>query len=94
MGDAKHIWLSTEPFDTPRDADIVCATAGGGSCPNPFDPGELAPNTQYYWMAGNLCDPPSEDCTDALSDVWTFTTGEGPLTIQTSTWGGIKALYR
>ena len=93
-GDANHIWLSTEPFETPRDEDIVCATAGGGSCPNPFDPGVLAPNTTYYWMAGNICDPPSEDCANALSEVWTFTTAEGPLTVRTSTWGGIKALYR
>jgi hypothetical protein len=93
-GDANHIWLSTEPFDTPRDADIVCATVGGGSCPNPFDPGVLAPNTKYYWMAGNVCDPPSQDCADALSDVWSFTTGEGTLGVQASTWGRIKALYR
>jgi hypothetical protein len=93
-GDANHIWLSTEPFTTPRDADIVCAAVGGGSCPNPFDPGLLAPNTKYYWMAGNVCDPPSEDCRDALSDVWTFTTGGGPLAVSPSTWGAVKAFYR
>jgi hypothetical protein len=93
-GDANHIWLSTEPFDTPSDQDVVCATAGGASCPNPFDPGLLAPNTTYYWMAGNLCDPPSDDCRDALSDVWTFTTGDGPLAVRSTTWGAIKALYQ
>jgi hypothetical protein len=93
-GDANHIWLATEPFDTPRDEDIICATAGGGSCANPFDPGVLAPHTTYYWMAGNVCDPPSEDCADALSDVWSFTTGDGPVAVQSSTWGRIKALYR
>lgn len=94
MGDANRIWLSTEPFDAPRDADIVCATAGGGSCPNPLGVGLLAPHTKYYWMAGNVCDPPSEDCANALSAVWSFTTGDGPLTVQSSTWGRIKAFYR
>ncbi len=93
-GDANHIWLSTEPFDVPRDADILCATAGGGSCPNPYGPLALQPNTTYYWMAGNVCDPPSNDCADALSEVWTFTTGDGTLAVHTSTWGAIKAMYR
>ena len=92
-GDANHIWLSTQPFDTPRDADVVCATAGGGSCPNPFGPVSLAPNTTYYWMAGNICDPPSDDCADALSEVWTFTTGDGTVPVRSTTWGAIKALY-
>jgi hypothetical protein len=31
---------------------------------------------------------------DALSEVWTFTTGSGPLALQATTWGAIKALYR
>ncbi len=93
-GDANRIWLSTQPFETPRDEDLVCAAAGGGSCANPFDPGPLQPHTTYYWMAGNVCDPPSEDCENALSEVWTFTTGEGTVAVRTSTWGGIKALYR
>src|SRR5262245_8584866 len=93
-GEANRIWLSTEPFQTPRDEDLVCATAGGGSCPNPFDPSLLQPYTTYYWMAGNVCDPPSEDCEDALSDMWTFTTGEATVSVHSSTWGAIKAMYR
>lgn len=93
-GDANRIWISTEPFDTPRDQDLMCVTVGGGPCPNPFDPGLLAPYTTYYWMAGDVCDPPSEDCEDALSVVWSFTTGEATLTVKSSTWGAIKALYR
>jgi len=93
-GDANRIWLSTEPFETPGEEDLVCATAGGASCPNPFDPGLLQPYTTYYWMAGNVCDPPSEDCEDALSDLWTFTTGDATVAVRTSTWGAIKALYR
>ena len=50
--------------------------------------------TTYYWMAGNVCDPPSNDCANALSDVWTFTTGDGPVKVQSTTWGAIKSLYR
>jgi hypothetical protein len=93
-GDVNRIWLSTRSFSTPRDEDIICTTAGGGSCPNPFDPGSLLPHTTYYWMAGNVCDPPSDDCQDALGDVWSFTTEDTPLAVKTSTWGAIKALYR
>jgi hypothetical protein len=93
-GDANRIWLSTEGFVTPRDEDIVCSTVGGGSCPNPFGPVSLEPNARYYWMAGNVCDPPSEDCRDALSEVWSFTTGDGTLAVRATTWGAIKAMYK
>ncbi|HEX6791331.1 MAG TPA: hypothetical protein VF247_08485 [Candidatus Krumholzibacteria bacterium] len=52
-------------------------------------PGSLAVNTTYYWRVSGF-----GDGGQALSPLWSFSTGEGPVEIEASTWGRIKALYR
>ncbi len=71
----------------------VFCSVFGTLCSNPFDPGILQPNTTYYWRTGHFCTycPHGEG---AISDLWTFTTGDAPLSAERSTWGRIKALYR
>ncbi|HEX6791908.1 MAG TPA: hypothetical protein VF247_11410, partial [Candidatus Krumholzibacteria bacterium] len=58
----------------------------GTVSPSPIGP--LQPETTYYWriLARRFC-------LSGASPVWSFTTGKGVATKQ-STWGGIKALYR
>lgn len=56
-----------------------------------FAPDNLQPNTTYYWMVGLNT---SSDCYEGVrSEFWSFTTGEGPVATETTTWGRIKALY-
>lgn len=52
-------------------------------------PEPLEANTTYYWQVRLQCDLD----TGTLSPVWTFTTGDGPVTTEATTWGRIKALY-
>jgi hypothetical protein len=56
-----------------------------------YDPGELQPHTTYYWQIGlewNSC------YSGVSGGRWSFTTGDGPVTTEETTWGRIKALYR
>jgi hypothetical protein len=55
-----------------------------------YDPGTLQPNTTYYWAVSLAC---GIDI-GVRSPIWTFTTGAGPVTVTSSTWGAVKALYR
>lgn len=48
----------------------------------------LAENTTYYWSIAVWGNGPS-----VKSPVWSFSTG-GPVTVEHTTWGRIKALYR
>lgn len=52
---------------------------------NPFEPGPLQPNTTYYWSVYNNA---------ASSSLWSFTTAEGPVATEPTTWSRVKALYR
>lgn len=54
-----------------------------------YDPGTLQPNTTYYWKVYMQCDYDWA----SNSPLWSFTTGEGPVATETSTWGRVKALY-
>ena len=54
-----------------------------------YDPGTLQPNTTYYWKVYMQCDMD----TGARSPLWSFTTGDGPVAVESSTWGRVKALY-
>jgi hypothetical protein len=56
-----------------------------------WDPPELlAPNTTYYWRPRIACE---YDDYFSWPPTWSFTTGEGPLAAEETTWGRIKALY-
>jgi hypothetical protein len=55
-----------------------------------YDPGTLLPNTTYYWKAYLTCSLES----GVSSETWSFTTGDGPVAVETSTWGRVKALYK
>jgi hypothetical protein len=52
----------------------------------PYDPGQLEPNTTYYWKIKTYGPGTT------MSPVWSFTTTSGVPTESTS-WGAIKALY-
>lgn len=73
---------------------IVCSNPLGIDCSNPFDPGMLQPNTTYYWQTVYWCGAACPEGEGAGSDVWSFTTGNGPVSAKTSTWGRVKSLYR
>lgn len=54
-----------------------------------MDPGDLQPGTEYYWrVAASQYGYDSK-----FGPLWSFRTA-GPLAIQSTTWGRIKALYR
>lgn len=80
----EFVYFSTEP---PTPFFPPCCDEG--SYFTSYDPGTLQPNTTYYWQVFLQC---SYD-TGSASDVWSFTTGDGTLAAEQSTWGGIKALY-
>lgn len=93
IGPANLLYLGLDPqFD---DNDVACSifVFPPDPCLFPFDPGTLLPNTTYYWLAMNVCQG-CEHGDFASGDVWSFTTGDGTLSTQQSTWGYVKALYR
>jgi hypothetical protein len=86
--DDMTLYLSTEPFTLfPWEAIVY-----EGAKQNPYDPA-LLPNTTYYWRVAEWADI-SPHGFDGVSRVWSFTTGDGPVPVERSTWGTIKALYR
>ena len=50
---------------------------------SPYPVGPLEPGTKYYWR---IADP-------GAGPVWSFTTTNS-VSVRSSTWGAIKALYR
>jgi hypothetical protein len=72
----------------------VCDVPFGTLCDNPFDPGMLAPNTTYYWYAVYSCVASCPHGEGAVSDFWSFTTGDLPVAVEETTWGRVKALSR
>jgi len=78
------IYITTQPYPPtgPRPGTYDYFTT---YTPSP----ELQPNTTYYWAIGLQC---SYDI-GAVSPLWTFTTGDGPVATEVTTWGRIKALY-
>ena len=101
VGPANAIELSTEPLLGWGDLEqLIChaASACGGfptrpTCSYPIDPGQLLPNTTYYWRASTIY-PEHWWCDAVQSEVFTFTTGDRPLATTETTWGRIKTLYR
>ena len=101
VGPANVIWLANHPFDVPiaghdhwNDDIVFYPTLPGGpyAPPQPFDPGPLAPYTTYHWRIAYFYLFGYEGG-EAYSDEWSFTT-EGPVAVEASTWGAVKALYR
>ena len=74
--------------------DEVCDLSISGVCDNTFDPGLLKPFTTYYWQMVNWCGGSCPHGEGAVSDVWSFTTGDQILATEPSTWGAVKARYR
>jgi len=72
------VYLGTSP-DPPMIADHVQP---------PLNAGPLLPGTTYYWKVYAYT-----GISSATSQVWTFTTAPA-VGAHTSTWGGIKALFR
>jgi len=87
VGVANHVVFGTSP--SPNNS--ICLKTEG-SCLLPLDPGPLAPHTTYYWQAYNVCF--CGQVFDGASEVFSFTTGDGPLAVESTTWGRVKALYR
>jgi len=67
-------------FGTDSDPPYADAVASS------YAPGGLQPHTTYYWWVGADHVGPTP--------IWSFTTGNGPVAAERSTWGGIKALYQ
>lgn len=100
VGTANTIQLSTQPLTIEYDDHVICGPAycfpslpGLQGCSYPINPGTLAPNTTYYWRASTWA-PTHEWCIGASSQVFTFTTGDGPVAARATTWGHVKAMYR
>ena len=91
VGNANVLRFGVQP---PYQTDEVCNAPFGSLCANPFDPGILQPYTTYHWSAVHWCAGTCPHGDGAYSDLWSFTTGSGPLATQPSTWGRVKALYR
>lgn len=51
-------------------------------------PGSLLENATYYWRVAGM-----RNFNEVLSPLWSFSTG-APVSVEQSTWGRIKALYR
>jgi hypothetical protein len=92
-GAANYLFMQADSPVGLGNSEICGAAPAQTMCSNPFDPGELAPGTTYYWRAANFCTycPHGEG---AVSQIWSFTTGSGPVAVEQSTWGRVKALYR
>jgi hypothetical protein len=70
-------------FGTTPDPPLV--TTDGYTFYDP--PGSLQENTTYYWRVVGI------RAGFVSSPLWTFSTG-APVSVEQSTWGRIKALYR
>jgi len=95
VGPANTVELSTEPLVF---GPLICGTncsnpPGPMPCSNPIDPGVLLPNTTYYWRASTWY-VTHYWCDVVWSQVFSFTTGDGPVATESSTWGRVKAMYR
>jgi len=98
IGDANHVALSTNPNMDIWDPTnmILCNQQGTDTtpppCPLPLNPGPLQPHTTYYWRAAEVCN--CGQVAPGYSELFSFTTGDGPLAVESTTWGRVKALYR
>ncbi|HEU4930073.1 MAG TPA: hypothetical protein VFU38_09610, partial [Candidatus Krumholzibacteria bacterium] len=73
------------------DAQVITVPCDGA---NSIAPSFLQPLTTYYWQAS--WDYTADGCSSGdfgVSPVHSFTT-EGPVSVQPSTWGRVKAMYR
>lgn len=86
VGEANVVYIGTSP----NLEHVICS--GELPCVLPLDPGLLAPNTTYYWQAVN--DPNVPQVFGAWSELFSFTTGDAPLAVESSSWGRVKAMYR
>jgi hypothetical protein len=94
--DVTLLWNEAYCYEGPGDCfSANCEAVYLGTDPDPpyvgdawyaFDPGPLQPYTTYYWKVSTEY--------AGLTPVWSFTTGEGPVAAEHSTWGQVKALYR
>jgi len=98
VGDANYVALSTNPnMDIWDPANVIICNnietgTTGPPCSLPLNPGSLAPHTTYYWQAAYYC--ACGQVYAGYSEVFSFTTGDGPLAVDSTTWGRVKALYR
>jgi hypothetical protein len=94
-GSANEIGVADHPMQWPNEGNVhYCAQNPPPlPCTKPLDPGTLLPNTTYYWRALNICCC-CEHGDYAAGDVWSFTTGDAPLSATKATWGQVKAMYR
>jgi hypothetical protein len=90
IGQCNKVVIGTSPGL--ENALVICNTVGSGACAVPINPGPLAPNTTYYWQAQTDC--LCGQVVPGYSDVFSFTTGDAPLAVESSTWGRVKAMYR
>jgi hypothetical protein len=99
VGTADLVEMSTNPkfhLGDPTNV-IICNTIppghdSGPPCPLPLNPGTLAPHTTYYWQAASRC--LCGQVSWGYSEVFSFTTGDGTLAVEATTWGRIKQMYR
>ncbi len=95
VGFANEIGVADHPIDWPYQGNVhYCGPfLPAQPCALPLDPGTLLPHTTYYWRALNDC-LYCEHGEYGAGDVWSFTTGDAPLSTSKTTWGRVKALYR
>ena len=95
VGFANEIGVADHPIDWPYQGNVhYCGPFPPAQpCVLPLDPGTLLPHTTYYWRALNDC-LYCEHGEAGYGDVWSFTTGDAPLSTSKTTWGRVKALYR
>lgn len=98
VGDANLVAMSTNPnfyiYD-PANVILCKNIQPDGTpppCPLPLNPGTLAPQTTYYWQGIHRCI--CGQVWDGYSEVFSFTTGDGPLPVEPTTWGRVKSMYR
>jgi hypothetical protein len=98
VGDANFVALSTNPnMDIWDPANVILCNnietgTTGPACSLPLNPGLLAPHTTYYWKAANYC--ACGQVEPGNSERFSFTTGDGPVAVEATTWGRVKAAYR
>jgi len=85
-----HCWVEIGTDPDCANAQRVNADCGTRSVTLPL----LQPSTTYYWRAeffralGQVCDG-----SETRSEIQSFTTA-GPLAVEASSWGKVKAMYR
>jgi len=74
------LWFGTDPQELTSYWDVG----------PPYQMTGMLPNTRYYWY---VVETTYTGEGPVQGPMWTFTTSEAPVPVESNTWGRIKSLY-